>query len=56
MVPSHALYERINAIVRERLIRDDAVKALALVAEGLVSRGYTQAQERRWPRTTRPVS
>ena len=45
MAPSHALRERINAIVRERLIRDGTVHGPALNGERLVSRGYTNAEK-----------
>ena len=45
MAPSHALRERINSIVRERLIRDGQVKGPALETERLVSRGYTHAEK-----------
>ena len=45
LAPSHALRERINAIVRERLVRDGAVRGPALNGERLVSRGYTNAEK-----------
>ena len=45
MAPSHALRERINAIVRERLVRDGTVAGPAVNAERLVSRGYTNAEK-----------
>ena len=45
MAPSHALREQINAIVRERLIRDGQVKGPALESERLISRGYTHAEK-----------
>ena len=45
MAPSHALRERINAIVRERLIRDGAIDGPAVTGERLVSRGYTNAEK-----------
>ena len=45
MAPSHALRERINEIVRERLIRDGAIGGPAMSAERLVSRGYTNAEK-----------
>ena len=45
MAPSHALRERINAIVRERLIRDGAIDGPAIDGERLVSRGYTNAEK-----------
>ena len=45
MAPSHTLRERINGIVRERLVRDGAVHGPAMNAERLVSRGYTNAEK-----------
>ena len=45
MAPSHALREDINAIVRERLVRDGAVHGPALEGERLVSKGYTSAEK-----------
>ena len=45
MAPSHALRERINAIVRERLVRDGAIGGPAMSVERLVSRGYTNAEK-----------
>ena len=45
MAPSHALREKINAIVRERLIRDGSIDGPALTVERLVSRGYTNAEK-----------
>ena len=45
MAPSHALRERINEIVRERLVRDGAIVGPAMNAERLVSRGYTNAEK-----------
>ena len=45
MAPSHGLRERINAIVRERLVRDGAVHGPAVNAERLVSKGYTDAEK-----------
>ena len=45
MAPSHALREQINAIVRERLIRDGQIKGPALETERLISRGYTHAEK-----------
>ena len=45
MAPSHALRERINAIVRERLIRDGTIDGPAIDGERLVSRGYTDAEK-----------
>ena len=45
LAPSHALRERINGIVRERLVRDGIVRGPALKGERLVFRGYTNAQK-----------
>ena len=45
MAPSHGLRERINEIVRERLVRDGAVHGPATTVERLVSRGYTSRRE-----------
>ena len=45
MAPSHAIREKINAIVRERLIRDGVVHGPAMKSERLVSRGYTHAEK-----------
>ena len=45
MAPSHGLRERINEIVRERLVRDGAVHGPAMTVERLVSRGYTSAEK-----------
>ena len=45
MAPSHGLRERINEIVRERLMRDGAVHGPATTVERLVSRGYTSAEK-----------
>ena len=45
MAPSHSLRERINEIVRERLVRDGAVNGPALAVERLVSRGYTDPEK-----------
>ena len=45
MAPSHGLRERINEIVRERLVRDGAVQGPVMNAERLVSRGYTNAEK-----------
>ena len=45
MAPSHALRERINEIVRERLVRDGVVHGPAMTVERLVSRGYTNAEK-----------
>ena len=45
MAPSHDLRERINDIIRERLIRDGAIAGPAMEAERLVSLGYTRAEK-----------
>ena len=45
MAPSHALRQEINAIVRERLVRDGTVHGPAMNAERLVSMGYTNAEK-----------
>ena len=45
MAPSHAIREDINAIVRERLVRDGTVHGPAVTAERLVSKGYTNAEK-----------
>ena len=45
MAPSHALREKTNAIVRERLIRDGTIDGPAIDGERLVSRGYTDAEK-----------
>ena len=45
MAPSHAIREKINAIVRERLVRDGVVHGPAFLTERLVSRGYTNPQK-----------
>ena len=45
MAPSHRIREKINAIVRERLIRDGVVQGPAIKSERLVSRGYTRAEK-----------
>ena len=45
MAPSHALRQEINAIVRQRLIRDGEVAGPALATERLISRGYTHAEK-----------
>ena len=45
MAPSHTLRERINEIVRERLVRDGAVHGPTMKAERLVSRGYSNAEK-----------
>ena len=45
MAPSHDLRERINDIIRQRLIRDGAIMGPALKAERLVSLGYTRVEK-----------
>ena len=45
MAPSHAIREKINAIVRERLVREGVVHGPAFLTERLVSRGYTNPQK-----------
>ena len=45
MAPSHAIREEINAIVRERLVREGVVHGPAFVTERLVSRGYTNPEK-----------
>ena len=45
MAPSHALRQRINAIVRERLIRDGVIDGPAMNTGWLISRGYTKAEK-----------
>ena len=45
MAPSHAIREKINAIVRERLVRDGVVHGPAFLTERLVSRGYTNPEK-----------
>ena len=45
MAPSHGLRENINAIVRERLVRDGTVHGAGTTVERLVSRGYTNAEK-----------
>ena len=45
MAPSHGLRERINEIVRERLVRDGTVHGPAMTVERLVSRGYTSPEK-----------
>ena len=45
MAPSHAIREKINAIVRERLVRDGVVHGPSFLTERLVSRGYTNPQK-----------
>ena len=53
IAPSHKLREGINAIIRERLVRDGVVRGPALTTERLVSRGYTNA-EKTHPKHYRP--
>ncbi len=45
MAPSHKIREKINAIVRERLIREGAVCGPAFLTNRLVSRGYTNPEK-----------
>ena len=45
MAPSHDLRERINDIIRERLIRDGAIAGPAMETERLISLGYTRAEK-----------
>ena len=45
MAPSHAIREKINAIVRERLVRESVVRGPSFLTERLVSRGYTNPQK-----------
>ena len=45
MAPSHALRERVNEIVRERLTRDGVVRGAAMETERLASRGLTSAEK-----------
>ncbi len=45
MAPSHAIREKINAIVRERLVRDGVVHGPSFLTERLVSRGYTNPEK-----------
>ena len=45
MAPSHALREEINAIIRDRLIRDGVIHGPAMNTERLISRGYTNAEK-----------
>ncbi|MYA95828.1 MAG: AAA family ATPase, partial [Nitrospinae bacterium] len=45
MAPSHAIREKINAIVRERLVRDGVVRGPSFLTERLVSRGYTNPEK-----------
>ncbi len=45
MAPSHALRERINAHIRERLAREGHIAGPALQTQRLVSKGYTGAEK-----------
>ena len=45
MAPSQAIRERINEIVRERLVRDGTVHGPAMTSERLVAKGYTNAEK-----------
>ena len=45
MAPSHALRERINEHVRERLVREGGIRGPAMGSERLVSKGYTRAEK-----------
>ena len=45
MAPSHALRERINEHVRERLVREGGIRGPAVQSERLVSKGYTRAEK-----------
>ena len=45
MAPSHAIREKINAIVRERLVREGVVCGPAFLTNRLVSRGYTNPEK-----------
>ena len=45
MAPSHAIREQVNAIVRERLVRDGVVHGPSFLTERLVSRGYTNPEK-----------
>ena len=45
MAPSHTLREEINAIVRERLVRDGIVHGPAMKSRRLVSHGFTHAEK-----------
>ena len=45
MAPSHALRERINGHIRERLAREGRIHGPALQSERLVSKGYTNAEK-----------
>ena len=45
MAPSHTLREEINAIVRDRLVRDGMVHGPAMKSGRLVSHGFTHAEK-----------
>ena len=45
MAPSHALREKINEHVRERLVREGGIRGPAMQSERLVSKGYTRAEK-----------
>ena len=45
MAPSHAIREKINAIVRDRLVREGVVCGPAFLMNRLVSRGYTNPEK-----------
>jgi len=45
MAPSHKIREKINAIVRERLVREGVVCGPAFLTQRLVSRGYTNPEK-----------
>ena len=45
MAPSHELRQAINGHIRERLAREGRIQGLALQAERLVSKGYTNAEK-----------
>ncbi len=44
MAPSHTLRQQINGYIRERLVRDGAIRGPGMNTERLVSRGYTRAE------------
>ncbi len=45
MAPSHKIREKVNAIVRVRLVRDGVVHGPSFITERLVSRGYTNPEK-----------
>ena len=45
MAPSHALRNKVNEHIRERLARDGIIRGPALEAERLVSKGFTNAEK-----------